>query len=157
MRMIQRIRDISLDLRPPLIDELGLAPALSGYLESVSERTGMRIELRGDKDLGPLPAHVPMTAFRVVQESVTNVLRHAGAARIDVTVRRDGARLELRVEDDGKGFDVEETMQRAATGRALGLLGMQERVGMLHGEIDIDSSPGGGTRVHVRLPLAEAA
>ncbi|HEX6853253.1 MAG TPA: two-component regulator propeller domain-containing protein [Candidatus Polarisedimenticolaceae bacterium] len=156
-RMIQRIRDISLDLRPPLIDELGLAAALSGYLESVSERTGMRIDLQGDKDLGPLPAHVPMTAFRVVQESVTNVLRHAGAARIEVTVRRDGARLDLRVEDDGRGFDVEETMQRAATGRALGLLGMQERVGMLHGDIRIDSSPGGGTRVHVRLPLAEAA
>lgn len=156
-RLIQRIRDISLDLRPPLIDELGLAPAIAGYLESVSERTGIRIDVKGDKDLGPLPADVPMTAFRIVQESVTNTLRHAGASRIDVAVRRNGARLDLEVEDDGRGFDVAETMQRVSTGKALGLLGMEERVTMLHGEIEIDSRPGGGTRVRVRLPLSEAA
>jgi len=155
--MIQRIRDISLDLRPPLIDELGLVPALGGYLESVSERTGIKINLRGDKNLGPLPAHVPITAFRLVQESVTNVVRHAGAGSIEITVRRNGAGLELSVEDNGRGFDVRETMDRAASGKAIGLLGMQERVGMLGGEIEIDSTPGAGTHIRVRLPFSEAA
>lgn len=155
--MIQRIRDISLDLRPPLIDELGLVPALGGYLESVSERTGLEINLRGDKNLGALPAHVPITAFRLVQESVTNVVRHASAGRVEILVRRNGSGLELSVEDDGRGFDVAETMKRAASGKAIGLLGMQERVDMLDGEIEIDSTPGEGTRIHVRLPISEAA
>jgi signal transduction histidine kinase/streptogramin lyase len=156
-RMIQRIRDISLDLRPPLIDELGLVPALSGYLESVSERTGIPISMRGDKDLGPLPVHMPITVFRVVQEAVTNVIRHAGSCRIDVAIHRNGTGIDVSVEDDGKGFDVVETMEHAATGKAIGLLGMQERVGMAGGEIEIDSTPGTGTRIRARLPLAEAA
>jgi len=156
-RMIQRIREISLDLRPPLIDELGLVPALSGYLESISERTGIKISVSGDKELGPLPAHVPITAFRIVQEAVTNVIRHAGSCRIDVVVRRNGSGIEVSVTDDGKGFDVAETMDHSATGKAIGLLGMQERVGMVGGEIEIDSAPGAGTRIRVRLPLSEAA
>jgi signal transduction histidine kinase/ligand-binding sensor domain-containing protein len=156
-RMVQRIRDMSLDLRPPLIDELGLVPALGGYLESVAERTGIEIDMRGDTELGRLPAHVPITAFRVVQEAVTNVVRHAGASRVEVTVRRDGSGLDLSVEDDGRGFDVAETMERASSGKALGLLGMQERVGMVDGKIEIHSGPGTGTRIRVRLPLAEAA
>jgi len=156
-RMIQRIREISLDLRPPLIDELGLVPALSGYLESMSERTGIRIALRGDKELGPLPAHVPITVFRVIQEAVTNVIRHAGSCRVEVAVRRNGSGIDVSVEDDGKGFDVAATMEHAATGKAIGLLGMQERVGMVGGEIEIHSTRGAGTRIRVRLPLSEAA
>lgn len=156
-RMIQRIREISLDLRPPLIDELGLVPALSGYLESISERTGIKIAMSGDRELGPLPAHVPITAFRIVQEAVTNVIRHAGACRVDVAVRRNGSGIDVSVTDDGRGFDVGETMDHAATGKAIGLLGMQERVGMVGGEIEIDSAPGVGTRIRARLPLSEAA
>lgn len=156
-RMIQRIREVSLDLRPPLIDELGLVPALGGYLESVSERSGIKISMRGDDDLGGLPAHVPIAAFRVVQEAVTNATRHAAARRVDIEVRRDGATLEVSVQDDGKGFDVGEAIARASAGKALGLLGMQERVGMLGGQIDISSTPGRGTRIHVRLPILEAA
>ena len=156
-RLVQRVRDMSLDLRPPLIDELGLVPALAGYLESVSERTGIRIRILGDQEIGPLPAEVPITAFRVVQEAVTNAVRHSGARSVDVIVRRDGSRLDLYVEDDGRGFDVGDTMERAATGKSLGLLGMKERVGMLSGEIEIDSAPGAGTRVRVHLPVVEAA
>jgi signal transduction histidine kinase len=156
-RMIQRIREVSLDLRPPLIDELGLMPALGGYLESISERTGVKISVGGNEDLGRLPVHLPITAFRIVQEAVTNVTRHADAGHVDVVVRRNGSWLDVRVEDDGKGFDVGEAMDRASSGKAIGLLGMQERVGMVGGEIEIDSRPGGGTRIHVRLPLAEVA
>jgi signal transduction histidine kinase len=156
-RMIQRIRDVSLDLRPPLIDELGLVPALGGYLESVSERTGIEISMRGDKELGRLPAHLPITAFRLVQEALTNITRHADAGHVEIVVRRDGSWLDVSVEDDGKGFDVGDTMDRASAGKAIGLLGMQERVGMVGGEIKIESTPGEGTRIHARLPLSEAA
>ncbi len=154
-RMIQRIREISLDLRPPLIDELGLVPALGGYLESISDRTGIDISVRGDKDLGRLPADVPITAFRVVQEAVTNVTRHADAAHVKIAIRRDDSWLDMTVEDDGMGFDVGEAIDRASSGKAIGLLGMKERVGMVGGEIEIDSTQGIGTRIHVRLPLSE--
>jgi ligand-binding sensor domain-containing protein/signal transduction histidine kinase len=156
-RMIQRIRDLSLDLRPPLIDELGLVPALSGYLETVAARTGIKISIWGDKDLGPMPVDLPITVFRIVQEAVTNVVRHAEAGRVDVAIRRNGLGLDVSVEDDGRGFDVGETMHRASTGKAIGLLGMQERVGMAGGEIEFDSLPGEGTRIRARLPLSEAA
>jgi signal transduction histidine kinase len=113
--------------------------------------------MRGDKDLGPLPAHVPITVFRVVQEAVTNTLRHAGSCRVEVRVHRNGSGIDVSIEDDGRGFDVVDTMERAATGKAIGLLGMQERVSMTGGEIEIDSTPGAGTRIRVRLPLSEAA
>jgi len=155
-RMIQRIRDISLDLRPPLIDELGLVPALGGYLESMSTRTGIKISMRGDKDLGPLPAQLAITVFRIVQEAVTNAIRHSGAARVEVVIRRFADLLDLSVEDDGSGFDVGEAMERGSAGQALGLLGMQERVGMVGGHIQFDSMPGEGTRIRVRLPMAAA-
>ena len=95
-------------------------------------------------------------AFRVVQEAVTNVIRHSGAKRATVTVQRDNGELELQVGDDGRGFDVRDTIDRAAAGKALGLLGMQERVGALGGEFTLSSVPGKGTKIRARLPLEVA-
>ena len=155
-RMIQRIRDLSLDMRPPLLDELGLVPALSGYLESQAERAGIDIEVVDGPDIGRLTPEIEITAFRVVQEAVTNVIRHSGAKRATVTVQRDNGELELQVGDDGRGFDVRDTIDRAAAGKALGLLGMQERVGALGGEFDLSSVPGKGTTIRARLPLEVA-
>jgi len=152
-RMVQRIRDLSLDLRPPLLDEMGLIPALKGYLEAQAERAGIEIEVRGDASSEGLPAEGEITLFRVAQEAVTNAIRHAAARRVLVSVgARDGG-LEIIVEDDGKGFDVRATLEGPATGKILGLLGMQERARMLGGDLDIDSSPGHGTRVRIRIPV----
>jgi signal transduction histidine kinase/ligand-binding sensor domain-containing protein len=156
-RMVQRIRDLSLDLRPPLLDELGLIPALKGYLEAQAERAGIDIEVDADSAGKGLPAEVAITAFRIVQEAVTNVIRHSKASRASINVRRTDAGLDILVEDDGCGFDVAEAVDRATSGKAIGLLGMQERVRMLDGEIDISSVPGKGTRVSVRMPLEIAA
>lgn len=151
-RLVDRIRDLSLDLRPPLLDELGLLPALKGYLETQAERTGLDIEVLGEIGSEGLQPEIEITAFRVVQEAVTNVIRHAEAKSTTVTVRSDNGDLELRVTDDGHGFDVPTTMG-GPPGKALGLLGMQERVGMLGGEVRIDSAVGRGTEVHVRMPV----
>jgi signal transduction histidine kinase/ligand-binding sensor domain-containing protein len=151
-RMIQKVRDISLDLRPPLLDELGLLPALRGYLETQGKRAELDIEVSGESSVSGLSPEVEITAFRVAQEAVTNVLRHAEATRATVDVREDRGDLELVVRDNGRGFDVGDTMG-GATGTSLGLLGMQERVRMLGGEIQIDSTPGAGTLVRVRMPL----
>ncbi len=152
-RMVDRIRDLSLDLRPPLLDELGLVPALRGYLESQAGRARLEIDVGGAESIERLPPEIEITAFRVVQEAVTNVVRHAAAKRVEVVIRHDNGALELQVRDDGRGFDVGTTMNRAASGKSLGLLGMQERVQTLNGDIRIDSTPGRGTHIRVRLPV----
>ena len=152
-RMIERIRDLSLALRPPLIDELGLVAALSGYLESEAERTGIVIDLKSAQVARELPPEIEITAFRVVQEAVTNVIRHADATRAEVTVQQQNGRLELIVEDNGRGFNVGDTMEQAAAGKALGLLGMQERVDMQGGEVVIESTPGKGTVIRASMPV----
>ncbi len=150
-RMVQRIRDISLDLRPPLLDEMGLPAALRGYLDAQAERTGLAIDMTGG-DVPSLSPEVAITAFRATQEAVTNVIRHAGARRLRVDVRGDPSGLVIVVADDGSGFDVQATMAGPPS-KALGLLGMQERLRLLGGEVRITSAPGSGTRVHLRLPL----
>jgi signal transduction histidine kinase len=95
-----------------------------------------------------------IAAFRIVQESVHNALRHGTPTSITVSVRRDGQRLLLSVRDDGRGFDVTEALRRAATGRHLGLLGMRERVEALGGRMEIDSTPGHGSEIRASIPLA---
>lgn len=152
-RMVQQIRDLSLDLRPPLLDEMGLVSALKGYLETQAERTGLEIEVRGDASCPDLAPEMEITAFRVAQEAVTNAIRHAAARKVTVSIRSVDGVLAILVEDDGKGFDARGTLLGPATGKYLGLLGMQERARMLGGELELDSTPGRGTRVRLQLPL----
>lgn len=152
-RIVQQIRDLSLDLRPPLMDEMGLVGALKGYLETQAERTGLEIVVDGDATVEGLSPEMEITAFRVVQEAVTNVIRHASARRIQVGVRAESGELEITVTDDGRGFDARAALEAPATGKSLGLLGMQERAKMLGGLMRIDSSAGNGTRVRVHIPL----
>ncbi|MGH9870414.1 MAG: sensor histidine kinase [Candidatus Polarisedimenticolia bacterium] len=156
-RMVQQIRDLSLALRPPLMDEMGLGGALRGYLETQAERTGLDIEVRGDAATDGLPPQAEITAFRVAQEAVTNAIRHAEARRIVVTLDSGVGGLEITVEDDGKGFDARSTLEGPATVKNLGLLGMQERARMIGGELGIESSPGRGTRVRIRIPVEAVA
>ncbi len=158
-RMIEHVRALSLDLRPPLLDELGLVPALRGYVEAVVQRSGLDIEVAADALPPGAPAEIEIVVFRVVQESLTNVIRHAGAhhVRIEIRVRGEASRPSLAVEvrDDGSGFEVGEALERAARGQHLGLLGILERVHGLGGDAAIDSSPGRGTTVRVSVPFKD--
>jgi signal transduction histidine kinase len=146
--LIARVRRVSLDLRPPLLDEVGLGPALRRYLEAQSELSGLPITFREAME-GRLPAELEIGAFRLVQEAVTNTLRHAAATRVNVEVARQGEVLHLEVRDDGRGFDVE----AARRGSHFGLVGMRERLRGLGGTLDLRSAPGAGTVVAARLPL----
>lgn len=152
-RMIHHVRALSLDLRPPLLDELGLSAALNAYLEAQSRRSGVRIDVDEDPLPTGLSPEVEITAFRAIQEAVTNVLRHAHARSIEVAVRAEPGWMGLIVRDDGDGFDVAEIMERAIRGNHLGLLGIRERVESLGGVVEIDSAPGDGTKIRVRVPL----
>jgi PAS domain S-box-containing protein len=150
---LQRMRELAYGLRPPLLDELGLGPALRWYVGREAKRAGLEAQL-SVADLR-LPVPVETTCFRVVQEALTNVARHAQARRVDVTLSRVGNEVHLTIGDDGRGFNLGVARARAAMGDSQGLLGMQERVSLAGGELDIDSTPGRGTTVLARFRIAE--
>jgi signal transduction histidine kinase len=150
--MIGRVRKISSDLRPPLLDEVGLFPALRAYVDAQSALSGVPIELQIEgTDGARLDAAREIACFRVVQESLTNALRHAAPRRIRVRAVRGAKSLELSIADDGGGFD---TATLGAPGGHLGVVGMQERIRARGGSLRIDSRPGAGTTVDVQMPIA---
>jgi signal transduction histidine kinase len=153
-QLIARVRKISIDLRPPLLDEVGLGPALRLYLEGQAALSKLAIDLDvQDACQGArLAPDLEIACFRVVQESITNALRHAAARRIQVRMVRGADRVSLAVEDDGRGFD---TGALAGTDLAghLGIVGMRERVRSRAGSFRLTSRPGAGTSVEVELPV----
>lgn len=148
-RLIVQVRALSLDLRPPLLDELGLLPALEGYLRAVSQRSGVPIDIRLPAQLPVASPEIDIAIFRIIQEAITNALRHAQASRLQVglTAEAEGVRIEVR--DDGRGFD---PAAIAAAGGGFGLFGMCERVHDLGGEWSLQSAPGQGTRIEAFVP-----
>src|SRR5262249_35963609 len=120
---LRTVRNISTGLRPSVLDQLGLAPALQWQGPGVTRRTRVPVDLKLDGDLATLPDEHRTCIYRIVQESLTNCARHSGARSIRVSVHGDGGTLSLTVEDDGRGFDVDR-----ARGRGLGLLNIEERV-----------------------------
>jgi PAS domain S-box-containing protein len=151
-RTMQELRTLSRELRPPMMDDLGLVAALRWHLNGVTERTGLAVRLEAGS-FGRLPAEVEMACFRVVQEALNNAVKHARAASATVELRQEGDELHLAVRDDGVGFDAARARRRAGRGLSLGLLGMQERVVLLGGQFGIRSAPGEGTEVRARFPL----
>lgn len=175
---VRQIRDLISDLRPPALDQLGLAEAVRQYVERFASDAGMgaSVHTEGDLALGPL---AEVTVFRVVQECLSNVHKHAGAHHVEVRLERAMAGVTLSVSDDGRGFDANgdgaDTLAPTLTMDAmhathasssvsaagiertrLGLLGMHERAKLVGGELEIRSSPGEGSRVTLRLPPAAA-
>jgi signal transduction histidine kinase len=145
---IRDIRRLIHDLRPVALDELGLTPALREHLTRCENEHGLVVEFMADE--GPrLPASIETALFRFVQETVNNVLRHAQAGRVSVTLMRDEDRVRLWVADNGRGFDA----QLPRSGRHVGLWSMRERVEQLGGEFEVRSAPGQGTTVTAVVPL----
>jgi signal transduction histidine kinase len=155
--LIARVRRIALDLRPPLLDEVGLVPALRAYLQSQAAVSGLAIEFHAPATADETPLRMPadheIACFRVVQEAITNVLRHAAASRIDVRVAQSAHHVSLSIRDDGRGFDPV-TLEDAATRGHLGVPGMRERIRARGGELRLISTPGQGTTVEVELDVA---
>ena len=142
------------ELRPALLDELGLMPALRWYVAQMSDLWNVPIEFEG-ATIGRLPDHIELAAFRIVQEAVSNCTRHASPTVVRVRVSATQDKLQLEVEDDGIGFDAVEVSARARTGEAVGLEGMRERAEIAGGTFRVDSVPGLGTRVLAELPLPQ--
>ena len=151
---LHETRELSRLLRPQILDDLGLEPALRWLTRTFGERTGVALEVDLVGLDGRLPADLETLAFRVVQEALNNVSKHAGASRAQVLARCEGRELQLVVADDGRGFDVQE---RADSPDGSGLRGLRDRVELFGGRIEIGSRPGKGTRIAARVPCANPA
>ncbi|NLP60605.1 PAS domain-containing sensor histidine kinase [Paraburkholderia sacchari] len=150
------VHRIASDLRPPVLDELGLHAALEWLSESFTQRTGLPCDLRLNMTetlLGELDAERSIAIFRIVQESLTNASRHGRASRVVVELDAHDNHCHLAIADNGRGMDT----SHAANGPRLGLLGMRERALMLGGQLEVTSRPGHGTRVSVCIPLRSSA
>ena len=148
-----QVRSLALELRPMLLETAGLDATLRRLAEQHQQRTGIPTQVVGH--VGEVSGEVAIAAFRVVQEALTNVVRHAKARHVRIELGAGDAAIELAVADDGAGFDVTRTLERAPGRGNLGLLGMRERVQLLGGSLAIDSQPRRGTRISVSLPLGE--
>ena len=146
--MMRTVRDLALGLRPSMLDDFGLQPALEWHVRDLERRHGVRVELEISGDIGQLSERYRTCVYRVIQEALTNCIRHAQAARIRVAVNAAADRLEVTVADDGIGLDPSRRRH------GLGLLGLEERVKELGGTTLLRSSQGGGTSINIRLPLA---
>jgi signal transduction histidine kinase len=144
---VQVIRNMTLLLRPSMLDDFGLVPALEWQAREVSKRTGMRVHVTAEESAGELSDDHKTCIYRVVQEALHNCARHAQARIVKVVVKQEPSKILLSVEDDGRGFDARRV-------RGLGLVGMEERVHHLKGSFEIESRPGTGTRVAIELPIA---
>lgn len=147
-----RLRRLSHELRPTILDDLGLGPALEFLAEGIAGRTPTVIAVEGSTE-GRLNPVVETAVYRIVQEALTNVARHAQAARASIRLRRRHNSLVCSVRDDGVGFDTGLLERQGRGPRGLGLLGVRERLDALGGSLQITSSPGKGTELRVTLPL----
>ena len=152
--LVQQARSLALDLRPSLLDDFGLVPAVRWYVDKQAQRAGLTAEILDGIGRTGVPAEVETACFRVVQEAVANVVRHARARRVTVELALDGGDILLAIEDDGVGFDAPKTRRSAPLDGSFGILGMEERVTLAGGRFELDSTPGRGTVVRARFPHA---
>jgi PAS domain S-box-containing protein len=152
-RLAQQARSLALDLRPSLLDDFGLIPAVKWYVKKHAERSGLETEIVDKVAGGRLPKEVETACFRVIQEAVTNVVRHARARRVTIELAAGDTEVSLSVTDDGDGFDVAAARTTASLGGSFGIVGMEERVSLAGGRFELDSTRGQGTVVRARLPL----
>lgn len=150
---IGEVREISFALRPYLIDNLGLTKAIRSLLNKISETSGLTIQAELDDVDKIFESDAEMSIYRIVQESLNNVMKHASASTVEVFLKTSKRNLTILVSDDGTGFDPKKTMIRTTDKGGFGLLGISERVKMLGGTEEIESSPGAGTTILIRIPI----
>jgi len=152
-RVLEQVHDISLNLRPLILDDLGLEPALRWFTTRQAALVGLHARFHADPLKQRLDSVIETECFRVAQEALTNVVRHAQAKTVNVELRKEAGRLHLRVRDDGVGFDVGAVREEAVRGASLGLLSMEERAVLAGGGLELKSDSKNGTEVHAWFPM----
>jgi signal transduction histidine kinase len=145
---LQDVRQLAVELRPAALDDFGLAPALERLTASFAESTGIEVEFQAALPPARLPSEIETALYRIVQEALTNIVKHARATRVSVVVTRKAGSVSAVVEDDGVGFDPAGIHEDG-----LGLVGMRERVALLGGRLAIETTPGAGTTCLAEVPV----
>jgi signal transduction histidine kinase len=148
VRALQDVRRLAVELRPAVLDDFGLGPALERLTDAFAEQSGMRVAFHSALGDARLPTEMEIALYRVVQESLTNIVKHANASGVSVSVSRRESGIAAVIEDDGDGFD-----QRTVRKEGVGLLGMRERLALVDGRLEIESRPGHGTTLVAEVPL----
>jgi two-component system, NarL family, sensor histidine kinase UhpB len=150
---LRAIRNLSIDLRPSALDDLGLLPALRWYVKEYQQKCSIEVEFAAQGFKQRLPAEMETALYRIVQESLTNTARHSNAHKVLITMKEDADAVYVTIIDDGNGFDIGTLLKTPDQERGLGLAGMNERAVLLDGSLTIHSHPGQGTTIRVRIPL----
>jgi len=145
---LQDVRRLAVELRPSALDDFGLVPALERLVDTFREQTGIDVDLEPQLGDERLPSDVETTLYRITQEALTNVVKHANAERVSIVLTRRDGTISAVIEDDGRGFE-----EGSGSGNGLGLLGMRERVALVDGRLSIESSPGSGTTLSIEVPV----
>jgi two-component system, NarL family, sensor histidine kinase UhpB len=153
---LRAIRNLSIDLRPSALDDLGLLPALRWYVKEYQKKCSIEVEFHAPGFKERLPAEMETALYRIVQECLTNTAKHANARRVTILLKEDIDKVYARIVDDGRGFDYEALLKAPIQERGLGLAGMYERAVLLDGTLNIQSIPGQGTTIEVSIPLPSA-
>jgi signal transduction histidine kinase len=145
---LQDVRRLAVELRPKALDDFGLVPALERLAETFDEQTGIQVDLEPQLGDERLPSEIETALYRITQEALTNVVKHAQANHVSIVLTRREGSITVLIEDDGRGFTPGDTREEG-----LGILGMQERIALVGGQLTVESSPGGGTTLAVEAPL----
>ena len=145
---LQDVRRLAVELRPAVLDDFGLVPALERLTDAFAEQSGIRVDFHSALGPARLPSEVETTLYRVVQESLTNIVKHANARNVSVSLARRESGVAAVIEDDGAGFD-----QRTVRTEGIGLLGMRERLALIDGRLEVESRPGAGTTIVAEVPF----
>ncbi|MGB8347972.1 MAG: ATP-binding protein [Ktedonobacteraceae bacterium] len=150
---LRAIRNLSIDLRPSALDDLGLLPAMRWYIKEYQQKCGIAVDLRTSGFKARLPTEVETALYRIMQEALTNTARHSKAHKVKVTMKEDSQAIHVLIRDDGEGFNVDSVMKNPYQDRGLGLVGMNERAVLLNGTLNITSEIGRGTTIKVDIPF----
>jgi signal transduction histidine kinase len=154
---LEQIRELSFNLRPAMLDDLGLAPTLRWYLKRYQKRVGITVDLEASSLKERLPVDIETALYRIFQEALTNITRHARASHVELIIRRSKDGVLVEIKDDGCGFEMEQVFGSEASTSGMGLLGMRERTVLLGGIFNLHSAPGAGTQVSIEIPLEAAS
>jgi two-component system sensor histidine kinase UhpB len=150
------LRKIVYGLRPAILDDLGLIPAIRWYARTNLEEVGIMVEINANGEIEPLPAKLKSTFYRITQEAINNILKHSHAKYVEISLHGEEEYIQLKVKDDGIGFDLTKVREQALQLQHLGLLGIEERAELVGGQALINSSPGRGTLIQVELPFQDS-
>ena len=150
---MENVHRFSYELRPAMLDDLGLVIALRWYIRAFSKRTGVKLNFRADAVVEQLAGEPKTVIYRVVQESLTNIYKYADATRVQVVIKKKDDNIRLTVRDNGKGFRPDRLDLSSKDKCGMGLMGMQERLRLVNGQFSVDSEPGKGTAIRATIPL----